>query len=380
MHTPKRAKQQQPSSSSSSERARYLLLALAQRWPRQDVSTNNVMLDLLDRRAIGATAEAASQCLAQAIDDSARRGWSRADIDRLAARRPELNAAASAIVFDALRSVPVGMPSDGDGRDPRAAQVGWLRAVVVAIAFLQDLPPFPVFRQAQPSTGDPEQRRKLDKIRALLAKAEATSFDEEADAFTTKAQELIARYAISEAMLESGTDPHADVVALRLNVDDPYASAKALLLQAISDANNCATSWIEWIGVSMVFGREADTRAVELLYASLLLQANASMRRAGSVVDHAGRSRTRSFRQSFLVGFASRTKERLIEANRTAEAAATAEDGSAFLPVLAARKSAADDARDAASPVSGRRRVSTSSGDGYLAGRAAADTASHTLL
>ena len=33
----------------------------------------------------------------------------------------------------------------------------------------------------------------LDKVRALLAKAESTRFEAEADAFTAKAQELMAR-------------------------------------------------------------------------------------------------------------------------------------------------------------------------------------------
>ena len=42
---------------------------------------------------------------------------------------------------------------------------------------------------------------RLITIRNLLAKAEATSFPAEAEAFTAKASELMARYAIDEAML-----------------------------------------------------------------------------------------------------------------------------------------------------------------------------------
>ena len=40
----------------------------------------------------------------------------------------------------------------------------------------------------------------------LLAKAEATTFAEEAEAFTAKAQELMAAHAIQQAMLEAGGD------------------------------------------------------------------------------------------------------------------------------------------------------------------------------
>src|SRR5690606_31701227 len=52
------------------------------------------------------------------------------------------------------------------------------------------------------SSGD----RRLDTIRALLAKAEATDFPEEAEAFFAKASELISRWAIDEALLWAGAD------------------------------------------------------------------------------------------------------------------------------------------------------------------------------
>ena len=43
--------------------------------------------------------------------------------------------------------------------------------------------------------------RILDKVRALLAKAESTEFPEEAEAYTAKAQELMARHRIDRAVL-----------------------------------------------------------------------------------------------------------------------------------------------------------------------------------
>ena len=43
----------------------------------------------------------------------------------------------------------------------------------------------------------------LDKVRALLAKAESTTFDAEAEAFTAKAQELMARHRIDRAVFEA---------------------------------------------------------------------------------------------------------------------------------------------------------------------------------
>ncbi len=125
-----------------------------------------------------------------------------------------------------------------------------------------------------------------------------------------------------------------------------------------------------------VFGYEADIASVELLYTSLLVQADAAMAGAGRQVDGHGRSRTRSFRQSFLVAFASRIGARLRQATAQSEAAAAEEHGAALLPVLAARTDAVDEACDATFPGLGQRSFSPSNRDGWFAGLAAAEMAS----
>ena len=47
--------------------------------------------------------------------------------------------------------------------------------------------------------------KMLSRVRALLAKAESTEFAEEADAFTEKAQQLMARYSIDVAMVAAAS-------------------------------------------------------------------------------------------------------------------------------------------------------------------------------
>lgn len=80
--------------------------------------------------------------------------------------------------------------------------------------------------------------------------------------------------------------------------------------------------------MSTVFGFMADLDAVELLFTSLLVQANAAMLRAGAKRDAHGRSRTRAFRQSLLLAYATRIGERLSQATEHAEQqAATASSG-----------------------------------------------------
>ena len=52
----------------------------------------------------------------------------------------------------------------------------------------------------------PLDHRLLARVRALLARAELTGFDEEAEALTAKAQELITRHAIADALAHTPDD------------------------------------------------------------------------------------------------------------------------------------------------------------------------------
>ena len=88
-----------------------------------------------------------------------------------------------------------------------------------------------------------------------------------------------------------------------------------------------------------------DLDAVELIFASLQVQAATAMVHAD---DHRGvtdASRTRSFRQSFLASYAERIGEGLDEAAGVARRrAAAGRGGPAILPVLAARRRVVDEA------------------------------------
>lgn len=168
----------------------------------------------------------------------------------------------------------------------------------------------------------------LARIRALLAKAEATGYPQEAEALSAKAQELMARHSIDEAVLASGgtaaRDGGGDAPgACRIGVDPPYETAKAVLLDAVASANRCRAVWHEEFGFSTVVGFEADLEVVELLHTSLLVQATAAMTAAEAAQRAGGRRRTKTFRQSFLAAYAHRMGDRLAAAVReqTAEAA-----------------------------------------------------------
>ncbi|MFF4259515.1 DUF2786 domain-containing protein [Streptomyces sp. NPDC001663] len=175
------------------------------------------------------------------------------------------------------------------------------------------------------------ESRMLTRIRALLAKAEATGFPEEAEALTAKAQELSARHSIDEALLAAQAPSPDTPGACRIGVEAPYEQAKAVLLDAVATANHCRAVWNEPLGFSTVVGFEADLEAVELLYTSLLVQATHAMTKAEAAQRAGGRKRTKTFRQSFFAAYAHRIGTRLA-------AAAETQVTDDLLPVLATRE------------------------------------------
>lgn len=232
--------------------------------------------------------------------------------------------------------------------------------------------------------------RMLGRIRALLAKAESTEFAEEAEALSARAQELMAKYSIDHALLAAQSGEREDPSGRRIPVDSPYEDPKGTLLNVIALANRCRAVWSKNVGLMTVIGFPADLDAVELLFTSLLVQANTAMLRAGGKKDEFGRSRTRSFRQSFLVSYAIRIGERLEEAtaHATAEAvdeqAVVARDsarplnsGTDLVPFLAARQQAVDDAVDElfGGNLKHGRAARVTDAEGWASGRAAADLA-----
>ncbi|MGW2656364.1 DUF2786 domain-containing protein, partial [Streptomyces sp. NPDC001478] len=235
-----------------------------------------------------------------------------------------------------------------------------------------------------PVHGEP---RMLTRIRALLAKAEATGYPEEAEALTAKAQELMARHSIDEALLAARGGGSGGPGARRIGVDAPYETAKAILLDAVASANRCRAVWNGEFGFTTVVGFEPDLEAVELLHTSLLVQGTAAMTRAEAGQRAGGRKRTKTFRQSFLMAYAQRLGGRLADGTARATAEADAEgvagDGpasgggsSGLLPVLAARDVAVTDAAERMFPRTTTTRVrGVHDMDGWTQGTAAADRA-----
>ncbi len=270
------------------------------------------------------------------------------------------------------------LPLDGRSRHCDEADTRLLLEVLSVLAWLPTLPRLgPLPGEGHTSNGMADaavDARVLERVRALLAKAESTTFAEEADSFTAKAQQLMARHSVDRAMVD-GTGAESGPRGRRIGVDDPYARAKSLLLGEVAAANRCRAVWTSGLGFSTVFGHEIDLDGVELIYTSLLVQAVAAMTLTGAHVDRHGRSSTRSFRSAFLVAYAGRIGQRLRANAGAAETAAAAEHGADLLPVLADRHQAVEDAVGATFPRLRSQWISVTNGAGWAAGTAAAELA-----
>lgn len=135
-----------------------------------------------------------------------------------------------------------------------------------------------------------DEAERLEVIRKLLAKAESTTHVEEAEAFFAKAQELMTRWAIDDAMLKGASAEDIGTIAAEyLNIDaNEYRGPKIQLLNVVARANDVRLVLIgkqryiadpsrpqgrRRVQVVEMVGYERDRRFTELIWTSLLAQA-----------------------------------------------------------------------------------------------------------
>jgi len=321
-------------------------------------------------------------------------GWTPADLGQVVRRRltaGHLPVLAAALAAEAQRHPPGRVSPEwrdeltglGPAGPADPTSTAGLELMLGLCAVLGSLPAVETVLPPLGSTATADHHpgatdaRQLARVRALLAKAESTEYDDEAEALSAKAQELISRYALGRLLDEhqhpGGRQREETVVVRRLWIEAPYVVAKALLVDAVASANRCRSVLSEDLGFCTVIGSSDDLDGVELLATSLLVQADTAMLRCGRHTDRRGMSRTTSFRRSFLVAYASRIGERLRAA--TAAAADQVPGAGALVPLLARRAERVQATRDRLFPELVTRATAISNGAGWAAGRAAADLA-----
>ena len=403
------------------QRASQLWSALA--WDDLKGDQHRTVLMILDELDPAAVRSSAERLLMSRVTTCWEGGWQPVELARQVRRTTSSAAAQLArwaiAVDDAPRRAStidarwqaqldaLGLPSvDGgggwitawslaEGVDGEAAlsTVADLLRVTTRIPRLDVLLPPPgsadVQRVAPPNRTGGRADPVLEKVRALLNKAESTDFEAEAAAFTAKAQQLMTRHAIDAAMLARGSGSGVDEpAAVRVLIDAPYVDAKSLLLQVVANAGRCCAAMHKGLDMSTVMGVPDDLANVETLFTSLLVQAQSALAEAARSAPAGTRVRSQSFRSAFLVGFANRigdipteSRAAALEAiNKHVAESAEEELGSDVALVLRDRLEAVHDAFDARF---GRLTQSGVRGGhdlaGYQRGRFAADLAELNL-
>lgn len=223
------------------------------------------------------------------------------------------------------------------------------------------------------STSEDPRATWLRRVQALIAQAESTQYPDEAETFLAKAQELMARHAIDESMLQPEHD-RAAIVSDNVAVEAPYASARASLLGQVARANGCrlvVCSSGRGTQHCVLVGRRPDVESTRLLFAALSLHATRLMLSAPVPSGDT----PRRFRHAFLLAFAHRIGQRLRAAATDAERAAEQASGRSAALVLARRDEDVDRALREQFPRLASRRTTASSYAGAREGSAAADRA-----
>lgn len=331
--------------------------------------------------------------LVQAIDGLWQRGWLPYDVREMVSRSLDESAASLVVDVIALSCSPHAEATVHPRWQRQLEEIGasvwwegplleaWAtrhietpayasRTAASLLAFLTRLPSLP---RILPLPGDAlmsavragVDQKVLNRVRALLAKAESTSFPEEAEALSGKAQELMNRHALERAMLDA--DLPALATSRRMWLDKSYFKEKSQLVHVVATAFRSRAVAYDGFGFVALVGDEVDLESVELLSTSLLVQATRAMVAIGGRAGKGSEARSRPFRKSFLVAYAMRIGERLNDTPVVSD--------ERLLPVLADRKKAVDTLFDEMFTRTRTSRVTVRSAAGWGAGRAAADVA-----
>lgn len=183
------------------------------------------------------------------------------------------------------------------------------------------------------------EERVIDKIRGLLAKAEATEFEAEAEAFLDKAMELMARHRVDEALLAAADKASNDPVDRIILDIGAWRVPKGQLAVFLAKAFDCHVIWTHRKKSLAFVGHKSDLDMVQTLMTSLELQLDRELLN----VRGYDKGETRAARSSFAYAWTERVGERIVEyygravEDAVKEAEASPEQSSSVALALASR-------------------------------------------
>lgn len=183
-----------------------------------------------------------------------------------------------------------------------------------------------------PSQGRSEGLTKLEnRVKNLIAKADSTEFEEEAETYRKQAAKLIAKYSIDAARLTDMSAGQRPIVSVVVDTSKPYAKEFQRLVGVIAMALSCSGLDITDGSHSYIYGSQEQVDQVmmyyELIWPQMLVEVSEAYPDSGPmfVTDLTDRPTlgpsggdVRSYRRSFAAGFAVRIGQRLEEVMKEA--------------------------------------------------------------
>jgi hypothetical protein len=224
----------------------------------------------------------------------------------------------------------------------------------------------------------------LEQIAQMLAKAESTT-PAEAEMITKRAEKLMIRHGIDEAMLQASKTGKAakteDIVEKRTTfVSGSYGAAYIMLAQSVVTglgSLRLIQSHYRANYTAHIIGHESDVDAAIMLIDSLRVQADSAMASWWATtgkyeLEWGGRQEQWKARRQFILSFGYAVQRRLIEARRTTIKEMEAETGATGTElVLVSRKELVDAKVTQMYPKLSRGRGIDGSAAGRAAGAAA---------
>ena len=230
-----------------------------------------------------------------------------------------------------------------------------------------------------------QNQKRAEIISALLKQAESTTYPEEAKTFSAKAQTLMAKWAIDDAMLGAvdGIDSlNIDVETMDIEAD-ALGEMRGTLLYVIGLYNSTRVVREQprnEVGDTVyrmhLVGAESDRHWTQTLYLSLVVQANAESAMAWMMSEPD--ERPQAFSQSFLQGYNSAIRAKMKEAADLAKFDAHKNYDRASVALVLQSKDDQIDLlmKDLFPNLHHTRAKSTRSNAGYTAGKVAGNKAS----
>jgi hypothetical protein len=195
-----------------------------------------------------------------------------------------------------------------------------------------------------------------DKIAKLLEKAQSTT-PEEAESLVSKAQELMTRYAIDQALVDEARGANSkereEIIEAIVEYAGTFRMATWRLAHTIARKNGCTTVLNDDTRARItqlhIIGFETDVERVRILDASLQIQMASALNTWWKADDALGlldRNSKFAARRQFMFSFTQGVSERLKVAVAAGETAATKEHGTSVALVLRSRKDRVQDWMD----------------------------------